>query len=657
MRALAVFALCGATAVTLGGQQQSERPPTFRAGVELVEVDVYVTDRDGAPVRGLTIDDFEVFENGKPRPITAFAPVEIPVLAREPVWADAESDIGTNTGPDGRIYLIMLDGTLEVEEAMLARQRLHPFIKEHFGENDLAAVVSDHGLVTDGQDFTNNKRLLLTAIDKFMGGGRDMRHRDLRERIELLARMPGHRKVILWFTRKIHFDPHLIMDYQGGVPSLADEQAHAAMSAATRGNIRIYPIHPVAHAGGLEDKMDFRGVAELTGGFAHIGSNDYSGTFERLVRETGTYYVLGFESSIQAKQGRYVRFEVRTKRPGLTVSSRPGYVEQLEYIRKTTKPEPTRTPAAAALANPVASPGVPMRVHAAAFRQPNGSQANVALSVDLDPSALLFAEKDGQFTANLELRQVATDAKNVVYPEFKHSTAMTVSAEDYRRLTERGLRIVSQVELPKGRFQIRFASASNERAGNVVQDLEIPDFREAPLSMSGVALTSTSAATAVTLQATARGGKTSKCRPPRCSGDVRTGSALIRWAPQSNDTDPLVWKDALPAPPTTLREFKSTETVTAFFEVYDNNRRVNDDPLYAIEATATLRGSGPDAIRAVTEKRVSRDPRRASGGHGLTMSVPLAGIPAGPYVLEIEASTARLGVEPIRRRIPISVKE
>ena len=43
----------------------------FRAGVDLVHFGVVVTDRSGAPILGLTPDDFEIVEEGKPAQIFA----------------------------------------------------------------------------------------------------------------------------------------------------------------------------------------------------------------------------------------------------------------------------------------------------------------------------------------------------------------------------------------------------------------------------------------------------------------------------------------------------------------------------------------------------------------------------------------------------------
>ena len=55
------------TAVPLPAQQ------TFRTGVDLVHFAVVVTDKHGAPVTGLTPDDFELLEDGKRQSITYFA--------------------------------------------------------------------------------------------------------------------------------------------------------------------------------------------------------------------------------------------------------------------------------------------------------------------------------------------------------------------------------------------------------------------------------------------------------------------------------------------------------------------------------------------------------------------------------------------------------
>ena len=83
-RTFAALALAALPAAVLVAQQ-----PTFRAQVELVEIDTVVVDAQGNPVTGLTVDDFEIVENGKPQSIAAFSVVNIPI-ERGAVFADGD---------------------------------------------------------------------------------------------------------------------------------------------------------------------------------------------------------------------------------------------------------------------------------------------------------------------------------------------------------------------------------------------------------------------------------------------------------------------------------------------------------------------------------------------------------------------------------------
>ncbi len=670
---------CLVTACAVVALHAQDTPPTFRGGIEAVVVDVVVTDKGGNLVPGLTMDDFEVFENGRRQPITTFTTVEIPSERSDLIWPGVEPDVLTNTSPPGRVYMFILDGTVSPDMALRTRHLLRQFFADNFGNNDLAAIVGGRGLATDGQDFTNNRRLLLAAVDKFAGDAvsvdppnrilgeveRLRGHaasrsdlRDLQERMEFLARMPGQRKAVVWITRLIGFDAYDIIDYQGGVPGLNAEYAHSAMSAATRGNIRIYPISPSGCCSaepGLV--MDFRAVAALTGGFAHINSNDFTEAFERLVQETSTYYIVGFDSSQKPKSGRYTIFYVKVKRPGLQVKARSGVVEPLDYVRRRQPPAQRQSPVAAALGNPVAVSGIPMRVSATPFMDKGGKNATISLTAEISPSGLEFAEKSGQYEAALEIRHVTTDARNKLYPEFRHPAKLALPRVAYERASEGGLRVVSEFVLPPGRYQVRIASAGDVRTGSVVYDLDVPDFRDGALTMSGVILTRDAAADTLTLQADVgdRVSKGKDCRPPVCVAEVRKGRAMTQWPGQGTKV-PFTWTDALPTPPTTTREFGASDTLTAFVEVYDNIKPVAGSLPYAIDVTAALQSAEGTIVRTIEQQKVSNGARRPSGGHAFVVPVPLQGLPPGPYLLVLEARAAHLEARPVSRRIPIRVQ-
>ncbi len=95
--------------------QAPPAPPTvtFQVEVNYVDVDVVVTDEKGNFISGLTRDDFEVFEDGKPQKVDTFAYVEIPVERDDAFMLGdrkVSSDSQTNRVPfAGRLYVIVLD--------------------------------------------------------------------------------------------------------------------------------------------------------------------------------------------------------------------------------------------------------------------------------------------------------------------------------------------------------------------------------------------------------------------------------------------------------------------------------------------------------------------------------------------------------------------
>ena len=59
-------------------------PITFRVEIDYVEVDAVVTDDEGNIVKGLTREDFEVYEDGKLQKVDIFSQVDIPVERSAP---------------------------------------------------------------------------------------------------------------------------------------------------------------------------------------------------------------------------------------------------------------------------------------------------------------------------------------------------------------------------------------------------------------------------------------------------------------------------------------------------------------------------------------------------------------------------------------------
>src|SRR5690606_23160763 len=66
-------------------------------------------------------------------------------------------------------------------------------------------------------------------------------------------------------------------------------------------------------------------AAENTGGRAIINTDAIEPAIAQIMEEDRSYYILGYESTNRATDGRFRRVEIRVNRPGASVRSRSGY--------------------------------------------------------------------------------------------------------------------------------------------------------------------------------------------------------------------------------------------------------------------------------------------------------------------------------------------
>ena len=672
------------TSRALPGGPPAQETPTFRVQVDAIEIDAVVTDALGAPVTDLTAGDFELLEDGRPQVISSFSVVNIPIERRDrprPLLPAIEPDVQANDAGDGRLYVIALD-EMSSAQALRTRHFLRRFIEQYFAANDVAAVAYlGRAWGAKAQDLTGNRRLLLESIDTFTGSpdppggstatpppqagfqsagdtaklaqGRDLERNlvvrrgmaSLKQLSEFTATIRGRRKAMLVFSEGFALDIFRVLSYRGGVLSLPEEDLHAAITAATRGNVTVYPIDPrgLTVDGGLaensaspatdpaarmdaaiarsDQRMGMRAIAEATGGFAVVESNRFDAAFERIVRENSAYYVLGYSSTNDRADGRFRKLEVRVKRPGLQVRARSGYVAPLRRPRPDNGQAPATLSAetATALGSALAMSGVPLRLFAAPYKR-SGREATIVIATEItDVKTLGLVEKGGEFSGTLEVAHVATDGgSRRVLPGDRITTRLALKPGTYERAVTGGMRVLSEMRLQPGRYQIRVAAGNQAgRAGSVVYDLDVPDFTESPLTMSGVSIASEELADVTTIQA----------REPT--------------------------KTPLPAPITAAREFRAGDRLMVFAEFYEN---VRNAPPHTLDLKAELRG--PDGqVRASESDRRSSSDEENRAGYGFSATLPLDDIEPGVYTIHVEARPTLGAMPAVSRDIPIRVTD
>jgi VWFA-related protein len=170
----------GSQATGTGGNQtpaasagaDSPDQPVFRAGINFVRVDVIATDRQGNPVDGLTKDDFEVFEDGKPQTIDTFRLIRVDTTAPEYTTRTIrtrQDEENAAADESARIFVFFLDDyNVRVGNAMAARREIADFIRTQLAPNDLIAVMYPLTPL-DAVVLTRNHESVIRTVEQFEG--------------------------------------------------------------------------------------------------------------------------------------------------------------------------------------------------------------------------------------------------------------------------------------------------------------------------------------------------------------------------------------------------------------------------------------------------------------------------------------------------------
>ena len=623
----ALFALLATASSSPGTQAPATPQATFRAGIELIQVDVSVLGEDGRPVRGLTQSDFTILEDGKPRPVASFAAVDIAPPARPAaVWmTESPPDVTTNDQAGKRVVVIAIDdGSLSTNGALWGVNKARTIartIVKALSPDDLAAVVFTEHADT-AQNFTSDRRLLLAAIDgaALFPGPSNPDSRDpldnrrgscscgvcsietLERVAEALVPLRQVRKTIFYISPGVHVStvmspfemlPSPFSTFQDGCESQKHNALLDTFRRAQLANVTISAMDPNGLAAGTgKSYPDFlRAIAENTGGRAVVDDNAPELQVGRLLAESSTYYLLGFEPAPHKADGRFHRIQVKVAGRDVQVRARSGYFAENEKERKRSRAETSSLDDATS--GLVARSDVPLQVSVAPFADSRGKGTlAIALSVTDSPHPTERNVPAAAAKPTTDVLATVLDSQGRSYG----SRRLTLRLES-NRASGRDLHyeILPRLPVSPGRYEVRLAVRTGDaRTGSVYTFVDVPDFTNAPLSLSGLVVAATP-----------------------------SGSA----APSD------AYADLLPVVPTARRVFSPTDRVTVFARGYQGGRRA------VASATATARivdAANQEVLRSETPLDAQSFGARRAADYRL--DVPVDRLGPGHYLLTVSLS-------------------
>jgi Ca-activated chloride channel family protein len=291
---------CALAVGLLGGVALSAQQPTFRAGTELVNFSVTVSDRSGQFLTDLSRDSFEILEDGKPQTIQYFA---------------RGDDL--QEGPEMHLGLMFDTSESMDSDIALSRSAAIKFLNTMTQARDLTLV-----------DFDTEVRVTRFTPDDFPRLVERIRSR----KPQGLTAMYDALGVYLDGATHAHGRTILVIFTDGGDTRSAIRFGDA-LTLIRASDVTIYSIGFLQNQFGLargEQRLHLTQMATESGGDAFFPSSmsQVEEAYDKIVAQIRAQYLLGYVSTNTTADGAWRKVEIRVKTPGardLRVQTRKGY--------------------------------------------------------------------------------------------------------------------------------------------------------------------------------------------------------------------------------------------------------------------------------------------------------------------------------------------
>jgi VWFA-related protein len=519
---------------------------------------------------------------------------------------------------DRRLILLFFDfSAMDPEQIERSVGAAKKFVDTKMQPADLMALVSLATNMRVDLDFTDDKTKLLAALTAYNSGqgqgfenggsgsaegaaetsgafsaddtdfntfSADRKLLALQSLMQALGKLP-QKKSLIYFSNGIS---------QSGVDN--QSALRATTAAAVKANVSIYsldirglqafPPGGEAQSASLHGQSAYSGASVLndlsgnaasqetlatlssdTGGKAFFDSNDFSGVFTQVQKDSSAYYVLGFTSNNPLKDGKFRRLKVQVNRSDLKLDFRAGYYagRDFEHLNRADREQQLEDELDAQLPRV----DVPLYAGAAYFRH-DDAHYYLAVSLVIPGSQIPFVTEKDKDNATIDIIGEALGGGKLRVGQLRDTVKLAV--ESTRQVRRKNVQYNTGFVLAPGSYHLKFVIRENQtgRMGSFETDVQIPDLRKMPLKMSSVVLSSLRAPVTNT----------------------------------KNGANPLV-RDQLELVPNITHVFTPDQHLYLQYEVYDAARGKNPAPAVAASQNGTAKDTPAakppkDSIRVFT---------------------------------------------------------
>jgi Ca-activated chloride channel family protein len=298
MTAMALLMCCGEVRA-----QNTEG--TFRSGVDLVSLNVIVTDNRDRFVTGLTQNDFSIFEDGIQQDVTFFAAANVPL------------DLA-----------ILLDASSSMSDKLATVQEAAVGFASHLRPGDRVTVVGVKDSARVLHDLDSNVAAACEAIRRTTASGGTALYNGLYTTIKQMQKVHA--------SDEGEIRRQAIAVLTDGDDTTSIVTFDDVLALAKQAGIAIYTIalkspYPTALLGAQKDssgsEFAMKALAQETGARSFFATDiaQLAGVYSSITQELGNQYALGYTSSNAKRDGGFRRIFVRVDEPNVRARTRSGY--------------------------------------------------------------------------------------------------------------------------------------------------------------------------------------------------------------------------------------------------------------------------------------------------------------------------------------------
>lgn len=343
-------------------------------------------------------------------------------------------------------------------------------------------------------------------------------------------------------------------------------------------------------------------LANGTGGFVIVNTNDLLGGMEKIAREQDQYYVVGY-SPAESPEGSCHTLHVKVSRGGDSVRSRTGYCNVRQVDLLAGKPAETELEAIAVGVS-AGKLGAPLQLPFF-YASPNVARVNVAM--EIPSQTFKFDKVKGKLHAEMNILGIAYRPDNTVAAKFSDTLKFDYENKvEVEEFAKKPVHYESQFDIASGQYNFKVVfSGGGENFGKIEKPLVVEPYDGKQFAVSGMAL-----------------GELKKT-----DADSGLDAVLIE------DKVPLVAMGVQDIP-AGLYSFKPTDPAGLYLEIYDPGLTEEKPPRVLMAIKITDRKTGQQKLSSGTMP-VDNYVRPGNTVVPIIMKLPFKDLPAGSYRLDV----------------------